>query len=198
MEKDEKNYTATVYVAAPGTPLLKSGGTSAAGHVYYSISDGDKHESYGFAPAEHGASSGPGKVYSSDVEDYKEPRYSRTMQVSKEQYEKLQEYGKSPDKHQFDMQYSGTANSCIDFTWGALNHAGLHRKNLLDQEEKKFEGALKPLDNIKEIKSIPAPFPNSELNQEKNNKMPDRTSLQWLLSEQQSGATTQARANPQD
>lgn len=30
----DKRYTATIYVAAPGTPLA-SGGTSAAGHVYY-------------------------------------------------------------------------------------------------------------------------------------------------------------------
>lgn len=35
----EDRYRVTVYVAAPGTPL-REGGTSAAGHMYYSISDG--------------------------------------------------------------------------------------------------------------------------------------------------------------
>ena len=30
----EPHYTVTVYVAAPGTPLLVSKGTFAAGHLY--------------------------------------------------------------------------------------------------------------------------------------------------------------------
>lgn len=186
----EKRYTATVYVAAPGTPLtVPAGGTSAAGHVYYSISDGAEEKSYGFAPAEHGQSSGPGKVYETDVKDYKDPRYSRTMEISKEQYDKLQEFGKAPAKHGFDMEYAGASNSCIDFTWGALNHAGLHRESVLGKD-KNYEGALKPLDNIRDIKSIEAPFPKSELNKEQNNKMPERSPLQWLLSEQEQGGPT--------
>lgn len=186
----EKRYTATVYVAAPGTPLtVPAGGTSAAGHVYYSISDGGEEKSYGFAPAVHGQSSGPGKVYETDVKDYQDPRYSRTMEISKEQYDKLQEFGKNPAKHGFDMQYGGATNSCIDFTWGALNHAGLHRDTLLGKD-KNYEGALKPLDNIRDIKSIDAPFPKSELNTEQQNKMPERTPLQWLISEQEQGRPT--------
>lgn len=39
MKSPETHYTVTIYVAAPGTPLA-GGGTSAAGHVYYSVSDG--------------------------------------------------------------------------------------------------------------------------------------------------------------
>lgn len=178
----EDKYSVTAYVAAPGTPL-SSGGTSEAGHVYYSISDGQRSEGFGFAPATHGQSSGPGKVYYDNVEDYKDPRYSRTMEISKEQYDKLQEFGKDPAKHGFDMNYDGAANSCIDFTWGALNHAGLHRDTVLGKD-KDYEGALKPLDNIKDIKSIQAPFPDSPLNKEQQNKMPERTPLQWLISEQ--------------
>ncbi|KAF1707472.1 XVIPCD domain-containing protein [Pseudoxanthomonas sacheonensis] len=186
----EKRYTATVYVAAPGTPLtIPPGGTSAAGHVFYSISDGGEEKSYGFAPAAHGQSSGPGKVYDTDVKDYKDPRYSRTMEISKEQYDKLQEFGKAPAKHGFDMEYGGASNSCIDFTWSALNHAGLHRDTVFGKD-KNYEGALKPLDNIRDIKSIDAPFPKSELNTEQNNKMPERTPLQWLISEQEQGGPT--------
>lgn len=40
----ENRYTLTIYVAAPGTPTLKDGkkDTSTVGHVYYSISDGNR------------------------------------------------------------------------------------------------------------------------------------------------------------
>lgn len=202
MQEQEKRYTVTIYVAAPGTPLALSGGTSLPGHVYYSVNDGKVTNSYGFAPATHGESSGPGKVYDKDNKDYKDPRYSRTMEISKEQYDKLQEFGKDPAKHNFDMKYDGVANSCIDFTWGALNHARLHRDTLLGKD-KDFEGTLKPLDNIRDIKSIDAPFPKSELNKEQQNKMPERTPLQWLISDQQQGAPAgrgrdQASAHQQD
>jgi len=73
----EERYQVTVYVAAPGTPL-REGGTSAAGHMYCSISDGHGTASHGFAPAVHGASSGRGKVFDSDLCEYKEPYYSHT------------------------------------------------------------------------------------------------------------------------
>ncbi len=181
----DKHYKVTVYVAAPGTPLLLSTGTSAAGHVYYVVTDGNARNSYGFGPDTPGQTSGPGKVVYKDVEDYKDPYYSRTMEITKAQYDKLQEFGRDPAKHKFDMEYGGASNSCIDFTWGALNHAGLHRKSVLGLGDKSYEGALKPLDNVRDIKSIEAPFPKSELNKERQNQMPERTPLQWLLSEQQ-------------
>jgi hypothetical protein len=184
MDKQDPHYTATIYVAAPGTPLNWSGGTSAAGHMYYVISDGAGKQSYGFAPQEHGASSGPGKVYDTDLKDYKDPYYSRTIEITKAQYDKLQEFGDDPAKYKFDMEYGGATNSCIDFTWGALNHAGLQRKTLFGIGDKGFEGDLKPLQNVDDIKSIKAPFPNSPLNSEHQNKMPRRTPLQWLISEQ--------------
>lgn len=109
-EKDPR-YTVTVYVAAPGTPLEESGGTSAAGHMYYSISDGKRSESFGFAPQEHGSSSGPGKVYDTDVADYKAPRFARTMEIDKAQYDKLREFGRDPAEYGFDMEYGGLSNS---------------------------------------------------------------------------------------
>ena len=124
-----------------------------------------------------------------DYKDYKDPRYSRTMEISKEQYDKLQAFGKDPARHGFDMEYGGATNSCIDFTWGALNHAGLHRDTLLGKD-KDYEGALKPLDNILDIKSIDAPFPKSQLNREQHHEMPDRSLKQWLISDQQQDAPT--------
>lgn len=185
-EKDPR-YTVTVYVAAPGTPLEKSGGTSAAGHMYYSISDGTRSESFGFAPREHGSSSGPGKVFDTDVADYKDPRYARTMEISKQQYDQLKAFGRNPAKHGFDMEYGGLSNSCIDFTWGALNHAGLHRMTLFGtREDKHFEGDVKPLNNIDDIKSINAPYPGSDLNTERTNPMPKRSLGQWFISSAES------------
>lgn len=88
MKSPETHYTVTIYVAAPGSPLA-GGGTSAAGHVYYSVSDGKSNNSYGFAPLTHGESSGPGGVSTTDVADYKDPYYSRTLEISKDQYETL-------------------------------------------------------------------------------------------------------------
>lgn len=63
---DDK-YAVTLYVAAPGTPLL-DGGTSAAGHMYYTVTHGKEQTSFGFAPIGHGVMSGPGKVYNNDAD----------------------------------------------------------------------------------------------------------------------------------
>jgi hypothetical protein len=173
-----------MYVAAPGTPLLE-GGSSAAGHVYFAISDGKTQSSYGFSPIESGAASGPGKVSTADVEEYQRPFYKRTLEITQEQYEKLKDFGERPKENGFDTMYNGATNSCIDFTWGALNHAGLHRSNLFFQQDKQFEGALKPLSNVEAIRSIKAPFPHSELNGEVRNRMPERTILQRMFSQEQ-------------
>ncbi|XEA94884.1 XVIPCD domain-containing protein [Xanthomonas tesorieronis] len=183
MSEPTPHYSVTIYLAAPGTPLMRSGGTSAAGHMYYSLSDGKHVESYGFAPLEHGTSRGLGKVYDTDVRDYKDPYYSRTLEVSREQYDKLRAFGEAPQKYGFDMQYSGATNSCIDFTWGALNHAGLHRQRTPGIDDKRFEGSLKPLDNEDSIKSIPAPMPGSSLNKEHYNAKPEQTWLQKAITE---------------
>jgi hypothetical protein len=177
-------YSVSIFVAAPGTPL-KGGGASAAGHVYYAVSDGSAQDSYGFAPAAHGAASGPGKVYRTDLDDYQAPFYTRTMEISKDQYDKLKDFGKYPDRHGFSTAYHGANNSCIDYTWGALNHAGLHRTNLFFQKDKDFEGALKPLSNEGAIQSIKAPFPDSELNNVVRNRMPERSLLQRIISDEQ-------------
>lgn len=180
---DDK-YTVTIFVAAPGTPLL-AGGTSSAGHVYYKVAHGKDELSFGFAPIDHGVMTGPGMVYPNDAEQYIDPYYARTMEISKQQYDKLMEFGAKPGEHGFNTEYHGVENSCIDYTWGALNHAGLHRTNLLFMQDKSFEGGLKPLSNVEYIRSIRAPFPGSELNIEHYNKMPDRTLKQRLISDEQ-------------
>lgn len=177
----EAPYTVTIYVAAPGTPLA-SGGTSAAGHMYLSVEHGGEVQSFGFAPREHGASSGRGAVTGLDVDNYKNPFYARTMEISKDQYEKIAAYGLNSEKHGFNQEYNGLSNSCIDFTWGALNHAGLHRQ-AKSQQDTTFEGALKPLSNKSEIESIRAPYPHSRLNTEVHHEMPKRTIWQRIISD---------------
>ena len=183
MNESRVRYTVTIYVAAPGTPR-GNGETSVAGHVYYKISDAHHDRSYGFAPASHGASSGPGKVFKSDAEEYQSPLYARTMEVSQAQHQKLLNFGENPHLHGFNMEYQGATNSCIDFTWTALNHAGLHRTTARSIPDKDFEGSLKPLDNRDAIRSIRAPFPDSELNGEQHHPMPKRTLLQRVISEE--------------
>ena len=98
----DDRYTLTVYVAAPGTPLEK-GGTSLTGHMFYVVSDGEDARSFGFAPAKDGSPKGPGHVVESDARNYLIPRYARTMEVTKGQYEELLEFGTSPDKHGFEV-----------------------------------------------------------------------------------------------
>ncbi len=51
------------------------------------------------------------------------------------------------------------------------------------------------LPNVDDIKGIKAPFPDSPLNSEHQNKMPDRTFLQRLLSEQEQGDGTRDPKN---
>lgn len=177
-----ERYLAVVSVAAPGT-RMSSGKTSAAGHVYFEIAQGEQRSSYGFAPAAEGSLAGPGRVYRYDADNYLDPVYQRTIEITKEQFEKLQAFGEDPEKHGFSTQYNGATNSCIDFAWGALNHAGLHRITPDQVEDTKFDGALKPLDNIKHIKSILPPFPESKLNEEVDNPMPEQTRLQRFISD---------------
>lgn len=116
------------------------------------------------------------------------------MEINYEQYDKLNLFGgeslRENDEY-FDLYYNGATNSCIDFTFQALRFAGLlpvetwNDLSDYNKEKKKsgeFDGDLKVINNIPHIKSIPAPFPDSELNREHYNKIPERTLIQWLLS----------------
>lgn len=87
------------------------------------------------------------------------------------------------------MEYRGASNSCIDFTWAALNKAGLHATYKLpvvgELERKSFEGQIKVIENIPSIKSIKAPVPDSPLNREEERPLPkERSLLQKLLTEE--------------
>ncbi|APO97531.1 XVIPCD domain-containing protein [Xanthomonas vesicatoria] len=211
---DKQSYTLTIVIAAPGTPLYKDGkqqmvdgepASSAPGHMFFIIDDGrGKPTSYGFAPINHGEMNGPGKIYNSDSKEYHNPAYSRTIEISKEQYEKLQKFGEEPEKLGFDKEYRDVRNNCVDFTWAALDHAGLHRNKSIDMNvlagpagqllpdvriPLPFEGlgkdAYRPLRNIHGVESIEAPFPESPLNKEVRHPLPaDRSIKQHILSDE--------------
>jgi hypothetical protein len=198
-------YTVTIYSAMPGTPLIKPDGspdgTSAAGHMWYQLYDGQHADSFGFAPKQHGASSGPGKGFKTDSDAYQNPHFSRTMEISPEQYTKLRAFGEAAvreDWRYFRGDYNGATNSCVDFTWGALKHAGfqVRRPEVSVRDgtvvtpayrgpiETHFEGRLKPGHNKVDIEQVVAPLPGSPLNAEKSNPPPgDRSLLQHLLSD---------------
>ncbi|MGH8387321.1 MAG: XVIPCD domain-containing protein [Pseudomonas sp.] len=117
-----------------------------------------------------------------DEADYIKPFYARKMEITKDQFDRIIEFGKDPTKHGFNMQYGGFNNSCIDFTWGALNHAGLHRQSKSGQD-KHYEGAVRPLENKREVESIPAPVRGSKVDAEIHNDMPKQTIFQKWISE---------------
>ncbi|MCU1790855.1 hypothetical protein CUU54_18625 [Pectobacterium polaris] len=196
----EPRYTVTIYTAYPGTPLNEDDGSpkieggkrkiSLAGHMWLEISklpinDITPPKAYGFAPKEPGIL-GAGEVADKDTRHYETPYYSRVFEIDLKHYDKLKEFGDLAMRNNqtyFNLYYNGAANSCIDFTWKALRHAGLIPESIQEKKEAdKFDGELKVIDNIPHIKSIPAPYPDSELNIEKYNKIPDRKILHRLFS----------------
>ncbi|MGR0116462.1 XVIPCD domain-containing protein [Ralstonia pseudosolanacearum] len=197
-----ERYTVTIYIAAPGTPLLDSKGhtsgiASDPGHMFYAISNGvDEPRSYGFAPVQHGSMDGPGHIAHDDVQTYKDPVYSRTMEISQDQYETLRSFGDRPDQFGFDTRYRDVRNNCVDFAWAALNQASIRRQDHTDvlppigidvriplPNTANGKSALRPTQNITDVKSITDPMLGSPLNREHTNPMPARNIKQWLMSE---------------
>lgn len=211
---DKPRYTLDIVIAAPGTPLMdiETGKqkvvdgipqTSTPGHMFYVLhAPGQLPKSFGFAPKEHGSMNGAGGIVEDDVDVYKDPRHTRTLEISEEQYRKLEAFGSDPEKFGFSKHYQDVRHNCVDFTWDALNHAGIQRKKSIDVNamggalgqllpdvriplESRGEGkdGYRPLRNIHGVDSIDPPFPKSELNGTKTHPMPDRTRTQRLLSE---------------
>jgi hypothetical protein len=139
--------------------------------MFYATSNGrDGPKSFGFAPLQHGSMDGPGATVVDDNGNYENPIYSRTMEVSKKQYDKLNEFGSSPEKFGFDTYYKDARNNCVDFTWSALNHAGIERQNHADISllgapigpnirlplpgHGEGKSAYRPAENVDDVKSI--------------------------------------------
>lgn len=145
---------------------------------------------------------GPGAIMEDDADVYKDPRHTRTLEISEAQYRKLEAFGSDPEKFGFSKHYEDVRHNCVDFTWEALNHAGIERKRSIDVNAlggpvgQLFpdvriplgingggKDGYRPLRNIHGVDSIDPPFPNSDLNRTKTNPMPDRTWKQRLLSD---------------
>ena len=124
-----------------------------------------------------------GKVSPDDAKIYVAPYYARTLEITKEQLDKIREFTEAPEQFGFDLKYNAFTNSCTDFAWGALNHAGLHGE-VLGVPFKGFEGVPQPARNTHAIDSIKAPFPDSPLNKVERNPMPEQKFWQKLISDE--------------
>ena len=122
-------YTITVKIAANGT-IYHDTDTSVTGHMWYSISNGNSTESYGFAPAKDGMPIWEGTIKTTDDDYYKTTYYTGMIVIEQWQYEQLEAFGNlnNLNNNPFDFSsfYIGTSNSCIDYTWKALNIIGLN------------------------------------------------------------------------
>lgn len=109
MDEQKHIYKLTIYVAAPGTDLKgdpeelsdprKLGDplpTSTPGHMFYVVSRDNERNSYGFAPIEHGSIYGAGHRVETDLADYVNPHYERTLEITAEQYDRLKSFGDDP------------------------------------------------------------------------------------------------------
>lgn len=195
-----KTYTLTVYLAAPGTPMNEDGQIkySLPGHAYYAISDGTTKQGFGFAPIGDNVLKrmhGPGVVQQDEYTKYQSPHYERTMEITQAQYQALLEFGQRPQKvagfNQYHYNFAN--NSCVDFTFSALKHAGIYKGrqtsfydefgNEYSWLDKHHEGLMKVLPNKRELGKIPDPVPSSPLNRTIERPLPPRNLLQKLLSE---------------
>jgi len=191
-------YTLKIHIAEGNTPkiaqdstdpnrMIWKGEISSAGHMWYSIREGDNlAQSYGFAPEDDkdGIRSVAGKVTDTDSDNYHQPLYERTMEISKEQYDRLMEFGQAGLQNNwqhFDNQYHSFTNSCVDFTWNALRHAELEWRepgrtvhgaygaiHRLPESHgpirPNFEGDLIPRNNRNDVDNIIDPVPDSPYN----------------------------------
>lgn len=149
--------TVTINIANRGTQL-SDGGESKVGHMWYALDDGKGTvSSYGFSPdIDHEGSpfaSGQVNAHGSDNDHYLGDRYySREIEISEAQYNAMKQFGEAgrlalPDQtiatigvdgvsHSFELHYNGLTNSCIDFTWAAMQVGGLNPSG--------FQGAVWP------------------------------------------------------
>ena len=149
-------YTFTVHIAHPKTPLV-GGGRSSAGHIWYSLGDGiNKDQHFGFAPEVDGTPFGPGTIKRGDTGDdktYTSTAFTWTMDITKEQYDRLLDYGKDPEKYGFNKTYNVLSNSCVDHIWKAVDVGGF--KMTGDNYPRQgYEGRLYPHNNTGPLRDL--------------------------------------------
>ncbi|MSN97156.1 hypothetical protein F1B92_08285, partial [Campylobacter sp. FMV-PI01] len=153
-------YTLTINIEAALTAHIGDSGNtsiSPAGHMWYSVQkDNEKPKEFGFASVS-GKPFDSGRIATNDGQAYVgNPAYSRTIEISEEQYNKLLN---SPSGFNTD-KYDVVANNCISFTWESLKNAGF--------ETSDFKGAFYPEQNSKYIDELfdnPSKFKDNAENQ---------------------------------
>ena len=126
--------TVTINISGRGT-ILADGTPSEFGHMWYSLNDGyGNTPGYGFAPdTEHqGHPLAPGDVHRDDDTNYKTRDFTKTIEITKAQYEAMKSFGENPAAYGFSTFYNGLSNSCIDFTWKAMQLGGLNITKILE------------------------------------------------------------------
>lgn len=87
--RDDSGFTATIYAARAGA-ALSGGGSSTAGHMWYSTSNGSTTQSFGFYPETTSLSAlygTPGKIVNDDLATYQE-FVVWEIPITEEQYNK--------------------------------------------------------------------------------------------------------------
>jgi hypothetical protein len=156
------SYYIRVYIEAPGTPTA-DGGSSTAGHMWYSLTDNEGNPfDYGFGPRDGATGSerinGPGEPRNSDRDYYTTdvPTYSSDpIEITEDQYNAMTAFGNDPASYDFSMWYDVLHNSCVDFVYAALEAGGFNPLG--------YEGRWLPMDNAVYIDSIFALFANKPL-----------------------------------
>ena len=123
-------YTVTIKIAGKGTQTETT--PSVAGHMWYSLSDGSSNEPlcFGFGP-KHDDNPwndpwGPSQIYLDDDSNYKTLDFTTTIEITQDQYNAMKSFGENPSAYGFSTFYNGLSNSCIDFTWKAMQLGGLN------------------------------------------------------------------------
>lgn len=137
----------TIKIANAGTPFT-NGGASSVGHMWFTLSDGFTSESYGFAPNEshHGSPFAPGQVYTTDDATYASTYHERRIEITDDQYQAIRDFARNPEDHGFNTRYNGITNSCIDFTWRAIEAGGMNPGS--------YDGTIWPTWNREYVESV--------------------------------------------
>lgn len=106
--------TVTIKIAEAGTALT-AGGKSIAGHIWIETSD----ISRGFGPSPSGGD-GLGMIIDNDNTRYAKTVYSRSVEISDDQFALLRNYLDRPEEFGFSKIYNAVGNSCVDYIWKAI------------------------------------------------------------------------------
>jgi len=114
--------------------------------MWYALTnDNGETTSFGFGPGNWYFN---GEVNSADDDTYLSHVSSRTFPITQKQYDAMMAFGQDPEAFDFSLVYGVLSNSCIDFTWRALEVGGLNPSG--------FQGDIKPTSNIDEVDKIAA------------------------------------------